>query len=78
MFAASGDVYKAIHSYTSWTEGGPKNTRYNRIINRVIKESKKMSIFSILLTIDANLHMGPFFPKFVRNLGIKNRLDKYM
>lgn len=38
MFAASGDgkmlppyvVYKAQHMYTSWTERGPKNSRYNR------------------------------------------------
>lgn len=38
MFAASGDgvllpcyvVYKALNLYSSWTEGGPKGTRYNR------------------------------------------------
>lgn len=38
MFAASGDgkllppytVYKAVHLYDSWREGGPKNSRYNR------------------------------------------------
>lgn len=38
MFAAAADgtilppytVYKAIHLYQSWTEGGPKNARYNR------------------------------------------------
>ncbi|XP_065642689.1 uncharacterized protein LOC136074311 [Hydra vulgaris] len=38
MFAAAADgtilppyvVYKAMHLYQSWTEGGPKNARYNR------------------------------------------------
>lgn len=38
MFAASADgkilppyvVYKAVHLYDSWREGGPKNSRYNR------------------------------------------------
>lgn len=38
MFAASGDgtvlppytVYKSVHLYQSWTEGGPQNARYNR------------------------------------------------
>lgn len=38
MFAASADgtilppyvVYKAVHLYDSWREGGPRNSRYNR------------------------------------------------
>ncbi|KAK9883062.1 hypothetical protein WA026_001267 [Henosepilachna vigintioctopunctata] len=38
MFAAAADgtilppyvVYKSMHLYQSWTEGGPKNARYNR------------------------------------------------
>lgn len=38
MFSASAkgtilppyDVYKSIHLYQSWTEGGPKGTRHNR------------------------------------------------
>lgn len=38
MFSCAGDgsllpvyvVYKAVHLYDSWTEGGPKLTRYNR------------------------------------------------
>lgn len=38
MFSAAGDgtilppyvVYKAVHMYSSWTEGGPPHTRYNR------------------------------------------------
>ena len=38
MFAASADgtllptyvIYKAIHLYDTWTEGGPPGTRYNR------------------------------------------------
>lgn len=38
MFAVTGDghvlepyvVYKATNLYSSWTEGGPRNTRYNR------------------------------------------------
>lgn len=38
MFAAAADgtvlppyvVYASIHLYATWTEGGPKGTRYNR------------------------------------------------